>query len=262
MIFLNTVLGDSVLLFKFAEYLHKEQRQELLEFWLRVELFCNIEDPKKLYKTATKIYKLHIRTGALNAVNLDPENKRILCDKINAKIISSNMFQTLQNDARVVLQFECLPRFCSGMSEFLELVSQHPDYNSLATSYKFASPFCRVLKKYCAALLKCTPAKKRYSMQIMQGIRPLSSSSASSHKANAKRSMAKMAKQKALERQKSLIRQKSLERQKSLDRQKSFERQKSLERQMSFHRQPSLSRQFKRGKSFEGERYRLSMMLS
>jgi len=288
MLFLQTILGDSVLLLKFADFLYKEQRHELLEFWLRVELFCNISDPKKLCKAATKIYKLHIRTGAVLAVNLDPENKRALGECLNAKIFSANMFQALQNDARIILQFECMLRFCNGMQELLGLVSNVADCPPNGHLYKLPATFSRVLKKYCVVLLKCTPARKRYSMQIMQGIKALSTKSPVP-----KRSPAKIARQKALDRQKSLERNKSLVRQKSLDRSRSFERQKSLDRQKSLvrqktldrqrsfdrqksfegqkslHLQKSLSKQLRRGKSIEGayvsagsERYRLSMMLS
>jgi len=160
MLELPHLLSDPVLILSFADFLLKEKASEPLEFWMRTELYRQIQDPKKIVKTACKIYKRYLKPGAEQEVNLDARMKVLVGMKLKSKQVSPQLFSSLQKDAHTLLAFEFLPRFCNSFADLSDMLARFQP----KTSFKFTPTLGRTLKKYTATLK--TSSSHRRSMQL------------------------------------------------------------------------------------------------
>jgi len=108
---LEEILIDENACHVFLDFIHRVQSQEMLEFWIEVEIFRGLQDGTECIRMGQRIYNKYLKIGSDMEVLADFKSKEEVRKTIDKGIWDRSLFDNVQEKVYHSIVFDCLRVF-------------------------------------------------------------------------------------------------------------------------------------------------------
>jgi len=126
----------------FRSFLKSVIASEILDFWIAIELFHDIEVIEERVRVALAIYDKYCKASSVHAINMPTKMRETLRSNVGANQFSANMFDQVQDHIYTLLSLDCFRRFQES-----EIYYTHTGLKEGKFNLKNLKPRCNVLAK-------------------------------------------------------------------------------------------------------------------
>ncbi|KAJ5070868.1 electron carrier/ protein disulfide oxidoreductase [Anaeramoeba ignava] len=130
----------------FKEFLCQQLTQENIMFYLDVNDFKNLKNPKAISRTANAIFEKYVKTEAIFEINIDFRSRMEIIEMVERQEFNLNMFDKAQNIIFTLMEHNSFEPFKQSplYKELIEKLSAGGTYN-IFSSIKTASLLLEIL---------------------------------------------------------------------------------------------------------------------